>query len=776
MRILKVIHGYPPSYNAGSEVYSQTLCGELCKKHEVHVFTREENPFAADGSLRQSADHLNDGIALHIVNAARAGVNYFNAAVDRAFVGVLDKVAPDIVHVGHLNHLSLGIVPAAAAREIPVVFTLHDFWLMCLRGQFIQYAAEEGEDTWRLCSGQDDAKCADRCLRRFYSGADEKSDAAYWTQWTARRMDAVRRTAELTDVFIAPARHLAERFQKQFALPESKTVYLDYGFDRQRLQGRKRVAGEPFTFGYIGTHIPGKGVHHLLRAFAAASSRTPCRLRIWGRETANTAYLKAVTETLPDTARESIEWMGEYANSDVVADVFNRADAIVVPSIWEENSPLVIHEAQQARVPVVAADMGGMAEYVRHEKNGLLFAPRDCDSMAEQMARLAENPAWAKQLGLRGYWLDENGEVPDVTEHARAVENIYHNALRNRDNARVKMLDAPWRVTFDTNPDHCNYRCTMCEEHSPHSNLQTIRIANKVPKRIMPFEIIERNVRSLAPMGLREIIPSTMGEPLLYKDFEKIIALCQDTGVMLNLTTNGSFPRLGARDWARLLVPVTSDIKVSWNGACKKTQEAVMENCDWDDMLGNVRVLISERDAHAEAGGNRCRITFQMTFMEVNFSELPEIVRLAASLGVDRVKGHHLWAHFPEIKNQDMRRDADSIRRWNAIVAETRKAAKETLLSGGDEVLLENIEEISDSENGAAPAGKCPFLGREAWVNAEGRFDPCCAPDAERKTLGHFGFLRDAELIDIWRGDSYRLLARTYRSRAVCQKCNMRKK
>ncbi len=65
----------------------------------------------------------------------------------------------------------------------------------------------------------------------------------------------------------------------------------------------------------------------------------------------------------------------EYRNQDIVRDVFDHVDAIVVPSVWVENSPLVIHEAQQARVPVITADVGGMAEYVEHEENGLLFAP-----------------------------------------------------------------------------------------------------------------------------------------------------------------------------------------------------------------------------------------------------------------------------------------------------------------------------------------------------------------------------------------------------------------
>ena len=80
-----------------------------------------------------------------------------------------------------------------------------------------------------------------------------------------------------------------------------------------------------------------------------------------------------------------------------------------------------------------------------------------------------------------------------------------------------------------------------------------------------------------------------------------------------------------------------------------------MENSHWESMLANVRALVAIRDAHCASGGNRCRLTFQVTFMESNVAELPDIIRLAASLGVDRVKGHHLWAHFSEIKEEDMR-------------------------------------------------------------------------------------------------------------------------
>ncbi|PIE66023.1 MAG: radical SAM protein [Deltaproteobacteria bacterium] len=267
-----------------------------------------------------------------------------------------------------------------------------------------------------------------------------------------------------------------------------------------------------------------------------------------------------------------------------------------------------------------------------------------------------------------------------------------------------------------------------------------------------------------------------MGEPLLYEHFEGILALCERYDVKLNLTTNGTFPRLGALGWARKIVPVTSDVKISWNGATKATHEAIMLGAQWDKVLANVRSFIAVRDQHAADGGNRSRVTFQLTFLERNVAELAEMVRLAIDLGVDRVKGHHLWAHFDEIEGQSMRRDVGAIRRWNQAVLEAREAAAERTLPNGRSILLENIFLLDETATqDLAPGGPCPFLGQEAWVSAVGRFDPCCAPDAQRRTLGDFGNLHEQGFMDIWNGDAYRQLVSTYRNRSLCLGCNMRK-
>ena len=764
-------------YNAGSEVYTQMLCQGLASSHEVHVFTREESPIAPDFQMNVERDPDDIRIQLHIVNNPRNRDRYRELGIDRRFTEVLDRVQPEIVHVGHLNHLSSALPMEAATRSIPVVYTLHDYWVMCPRGQFMQISPRNPENLWATCDGQQDRKCAERCYARYFGGAREESetDIGYWSDWVSRRMRHVREMTEFVDLFIAPSRYLRNRYRDEFGLPERKLVHLDYGFDLARLRDRQRMPGEPFTFGYIGTHIPAKGIHDLIRAFGNVQGEAI--LRIWGRPLGqHTEALKALAQNLPDGKSEQVAWHTEYHNRDIVRDVFNRVDAIVVPSIWVENSPLVIHEAQQVRIPVIAANAGGMAEYVRHEVNGLQFKHRSYQSLAAQMQKLVNAPDLARRLGQRGYVFSKSGDIPDIGKHVQEIENLYQQVLERRNSAKVKIRKSPWRITFDTNPDTCNMRCIMCEEHSPYSPLQVARRKAGKPRRLMPIELIRKVVADAAAAGeLREIIPSTMGEPLLYRNFEDILTLCSQYDVRLNLTTNGTFPGLGAKGWAERIVPVASDVKISWNGARKATQEAIMLGSKWEKVLDNVHTFIAVRDDQASSGGNWCRVTFQLTFMEANVAELVDIVRLAIKLGVDRIKGHHLWAHFDEIHGQSMRRSQDAMHRWNHAVFQAREAAAERKLPNGRYILLENIFPLEEEKDGLPPGGPCPFLGQEAWVSAQGRFDPCCAPDALRRMLGDFGNLHERGIMDIWNGSHYRNLIATYRSRNLCLGCNMRK-
>ncbi len=331
-------------------------------------------------------------------------------------------------------------------------------------------------------------------------------------------------------------------------------------------------------------------------------------------------------------------------------------------------------------------------------------------------------------------------------------------------------MNGPWRITFDTNPDDCNLRCVMCEEHSILLKQRKFEASGR--RRRMDPKRIPEIIAECAPHGLREVIPSTMGEPLMYEGFNDIVEAATEHGVKINLTTNGTFPRLGAEAWARILVPVCSDIKISWNGSTAATHERIMIGTKFDAQVKRLETLLRVRDEARARGEPACSVTLQCTFLEDNIEDLPSLVEMAIRLGIDRVKGHHLWVHLDAMKGQDMRRDASASGRWNQVAAECHAIADARPLPNGERISLANFDPI-DSLESRERTGDCPFLGKEAWVNSEGRFDPCCAPDYLRQRLGNFGDTQRG-LMYAWQSAAYAHLVENYKVNEVCKTCVMR--
>ena len=73
------------------------------------------------------------------------------------------------------------------------------------------------------------------------------------------------------------------------------------------------------------------------------------------------------------------------------------------------------------------------------------------------------------------------------------------------------------------------------------------------------------------------------------------------------------------------------------------------------------------------------------------------------------------------------------------------------------------------------PTASALFWDRRAWVASDGRFNPCCAPDVLRRTLGYFGNVNNTSLYDIWESAEYRGLQSNYMRNVLCQGCNMRR-
>ena len=118
--------------------------------------------------------------------------------------------------------------------------------------------------------------------------------------------------------------------------------------------------------------------------------------------------------------------MDRFDHRSEVGRVFSEIDVLVVPSIWLENSPLVIHEAFMAGVPVVGARIGGTADLVRHGENGLLYEPTSARALADAIRELIDDPERVRALS------SSESPVKTLTDDVREWESIYTEVLDRR--------------------------------------------------------------------------------------------------------------------------------------------------------------------------------------------------------------------------------------------------------------------------------------------------------------------------------------------------------
>ena len=159
MRIVQVVQGLPPESLGGTETYVAHLAHALASRgHKVKVFSRIADPTRAEYTMDTVSQN---GFTVTRINNTFTRFNgfaqsYCNAAVAQGFGAFLDACSPDVVHFHHLMYLSTSCIQEAARRRIPVVMTLHDYWLICQRGRFLKPDLSQ-------CAGQTDEGCA-RCF------------------------------------------------------------------------------------------------------------------------------------------------------------------------------------------------------------------------------------------------------------------------------------------------------------------------------------------------------------------------------------------------------------------------------------------------------------------------------------------------------------------------------------------------------------------------------------------------------------------------------------
>lgn len=147
--------------------------------------------------------------------------------------------------------------------------------------------------------------------------------------------------------------------------------------------------------------------------------------------------------------------------------------------------------------------------------NGFTFTHRDASSLAQTILQAIQQPDLLDKLGQHGYLYSDDGQVPSIESHVDQLIDLYSTLTNNRVEEQVNLqpepiesLAAPRRITFDTNPDDCNFSCIMCEQHSEYSPHQKARKDAKIRRRRMDFDIMKQVIAEAAPLGLQEIVKS----------------------------------------------------------------------------------------------------------------------------------------------------------------------------------------------------------------------------------------------------------------------------
>ncbi len=204
------------------------------------------------------------------------------------------------------------------------------------------------------------------------------------------RIEASLKIPEAVDVFLAPSAFLCGRFEA-YGYPQDKMLVSDYGIWTPPNAKRPPIgkkADRPLRFVFIGTLVEHKGAHVLLEAFRRLPHGAAV-LDIYGNPDEFVDY----TTRLRRLAKHpDISFRGRLENKDLMR-ILADADALIVPSIWFENSPITIHEAFLARIPVITSDLGGMAELVKDGKSGFLFPVGDATALYELLMGLIEDPS-----------------------------------------------------------------------------------------------------------------------------------------------------------------------------------------------------------------------------------------------------------------------------------------------------------------------------------------------------------------------------------------------
>lgn len=403
---MRLIHANKYYYlRGGAERYLFELA-ELQRRHGD-----EPIPFAMQDAKNEPTEWARffvspvqtDRVRFDLQGLRTAGRFVYSFEARKKFGRLLDVAQPEMVHVHNIYHqISPSILGAAKQRKLPVVLTAHDYALVAPNYSLYH----------------DGAICERTKPHRFWAAVRHRcvKGSAAASALTAFEM-SLHRTLGLwrrgVDRVIAPSRFVQATLA-EYGVPSAKISYVPHFVDASVWQ----PSHDGSYALYVGRLVPEKGVDVLIRA-AARRPEVPVRIVGTGPQE---AALKALAAML---GAHNVAFVGAKSGDALRAE-YAGARFVVVPSVWYEVFGLVVLEAYASGKPVIASQIGGLAEMVKEGETGLGFSAGDDADLAEQIARLWPATSLAGRMGEAGRMWVEHAFTPE--KHYAALGEVYAKA------------------------------------------------------------------------------------------------------------------------------------------------------------------------------------------------------------------------------------------------------------------------------------------------------------------------------------------------------------
>ncbi len=386
LRVLYVAHNHPTLHPGGAEAYALELYEAMREQPGI-----EPVLMARIGSnvARRRVAHpgtpfmsVNGDPNQHFVFTETDHFDFFTLTsrdknlYSRHLTDFLLAQQPDVVHLQHTHFIGLDLL-SQIRRVLPdaaIVYTLHEFLPICHHhGQMVRTFGDE------LCREASPRRC-NECF-------PEISPQSFFL-----RERFVKGHFANVDRFLAPSAQLMDKYLR-WGVGSERIEVEEYG----RLMPEHRASDprqtkEPVNIGFFGQLSHFKGAELMMEAMAMLEPESKAHLWLNGANLElQTQEFQEEFAQLQEQLRGRVSFRGPYEHQELPS-LMADLHWVLIPSIWWENSPLVIQEAFFHRRPVICSDVGGMAEKVRDGVDGIHFRQGDPHSLARTIEEATTNP------------------------------------------------------------------------------------------------------------------------------------------------------------------------------------------------------------------------------------------------------------------------------------------------------------------------------------------------------------------------------------------------